>query len=88
MEKKDCLKTTDADWKALGLTAEQMTQVKAVQDEHQQACAGMKKDEARTDALLDQHETRIKALLSPTQYESWMKQCTAMVSPTKSMENK
>ena len=30
-DRKDCLKTSDADWKALGLSADQMTQVKAVQ---------------------------------------------------------
>lgn len=86
---KDCLKTTEAEWKALGLTVEQMTEVKAVQAEHEKACAGMKKDDAAgAAAMVDQHEARIKELLTPTQYDSWQKQCTAMATPAKPMEKK
>ena len=94
-DNKDCLKTSDAEWKALGLTTEQMTKVKAIQDEHTKACASMKKDEAgvkRDDAssaaLADKHEASIKEVLSPTQYDSWKKQCTAMATPTKPVEKK
>lgn len=87
--RKDCLKTTDADWKALGLTAEQMTQVKAIQAEHEKACTSMKKDDtAGAAAMVDQHEARIKEVLTPTQYDSWQKQCTAMAAPAKPMEKK
>ncbi len=92
---KDCLKTTEADWKALGLTAQQLTEVKAVQAEHEKACssmtkdeAGMKKDDAAKAEMTDAHEARIKELLTPTQYDSWKKQCTAMATPAKPMEKK
>lgn len=91
---KDCLKTSDADWKALGLTAEQLTRVKAIQAEHEKACAGMKdesgmkKDPAGAAAMADQHEERIKEVLTPAQYDSWQKQCTAMATPAKPMEKK
>jgi hypothetical protein len=85
MDKKDCLMTTDADWKAMGLTADQLTKVKAIQAEHEKACAGMKKDDASAAMMTDKHEARIKEVLTPTQYDSWKKQCTAMTSPAKPM---
>ena len=92
-ESKDRLRTTDAEWKALGLTAEQMTQVQSIQAEHKKQCTAMKdeagkKDEAAKAAIADQHEARIKEVLTPTQYDSWKKQCTAMAAPAKPMEKK
>lgn len=94
MNHTDCLMSTDADWKALGLTADQMTKVKAIQAEHKKSCAAMKEDatmkhdEAGKAAMADAHEARIKEVLTPTQYDSWKKQCTAMATPAKPMEKK
>lgn len=88
VDNKDCLMTTDAEWKTLGLTAEQITQVKSIQDEHKTACAGMKKDDVSTAVVSDEHEERIKNVLTPTKYDSWKKSCTAMATPGNSMEKK
>lgn len=94
MAHTDCLMSTDADWKALGLTADQMTKVKAIQDEHKKSCAamkdesGMKHDDASKAAMVDAHEARIKEVLTPAQYDSWKKQCMAMATPAKPMEKK
>ena len=94
VDNKDCLKTTDADWKTLGLTAEQMTKVQAIQAEHKKDCsamkdeAGMKHDEATKAAMADKHEERIKEVLTPAQNDAWMKWCTAQATPAKPMEKK
>lgn len=86
MDHKDCLHTTEAEWKAMGLTGQQITEVKAIQAEHQKACSGMKKDDAAGAALMDKDEQRVKALLLPDQYDSWKRQCTAMNSLSKPMD--
>jgi len=86
--KKDCMKTTEAEWKSLGLSADQITRVKAIQDEHTKACAGMKKDDARADAMVDKHEESLKEVLTPLQFENWQKQCTAMATPKEQMPKK
>ena len=94
VDNKDCLKTSDAEWKALGLTAEQMTKVQAIQAEHKKDCAamkdeaGMKHDEATKAAMADKHEERIKEVLTPAQNDAWMKWCTAQATPAKPMEKK
>ena len=91
---KDCLRTSDAEWKALGLSADQMTQVKAIQAEHEKACAamkddaGMKKEDPAKAQMADADEARIKEVLTPAQYDSWKKQCTAMATPAKPMDKK
>lgn len=87
-DKKDCLKTTEAEWKTLGLTADQITRVKAIQDEHKKACAGMKKDDARVEAMVDKHEESLKEVLTPVQFENWKKQCMAMTTPKEQMPKK
>jgi hypothetical protein len=88
VDNKDCLRTTEADWKAMGLTADQLTKVKDIQAEHEKACAGMKKDDASKTMMTDKHEARIKEVLTPTQYDAWKKQCTSMADPAKPMEKK
>ena len=94
MAHTDCLMSTDADWKALGLSADQLTKVQAIQAEHKKNCAamkdeaGMKHDHADMAMMADKHEAGIKEVLTPTQYDSWKKQCTAMATPAKPMEKK
>lgn len=87
-EHRDCLHTTEAEWKAMGLTGQQITEVKAVQAEHEKACAGMKKDDSATASLMEKDEQRVKELLLPEQYESWKHQCTAMSTQDKPMDKK
>lgn len=94
MAHTDCLMTTDAGWTALGLSPDQMTKVKDIQAEHQKSCAamkdeaGMKHDAVGMAMMADTHEAGIKEVLTPTQYDSWKKQCTAMATPAKPMEKK
>ena len=79
----NCMQASDKEWASLGLTAEQTTKVKAIQEEHTRDCAGKAKDEASAAKSMDKHEARIKEVLTPEQYDQWMKWCTAQAAPTK-----
>ena len=79
----NCMMTSDADWTSLGLTAEQTTSVQAIQAECKKECAGKMKDDPSMMKMMDTHEARVKEVLTPAQYESWMKLCSAQAAPAK-----
>ncbi|MEO8589143.1 MAG: hypothetical protein ABI432_07240 [Flavobacteriales bacterium] len=76
----NCMTATDKDWASLGLSAEQATKVKAIQVDHEKACAGKMSDDPTVTKRMDEHEAQVKAVLTPAQYDNWMKWCAAQAS--------
>jgi len=73
-QKHECLMAGDETWTALGLTAEQVTKVKAVQT----SCKKDKmaaKDDATAMASMTKHETELKGILTPDQYTKYNAWC-------------
>lgn len=62
------MKTDDAAMKTLGLSAEQMTKVKALQ-------AKCKAEGDKDAKLQEAHEKELQAALTPEQYKNWQKWC-------------
>lgn len=72
-----CLMTAnDQTWTSLNLTPEQTKQVKDIQANCKKECDAMMKDKGTMDhAAMDKHETEIKAVLKPEQYDKWVAWC-------------
>lgn len=77
---KNCLtSTTDKDWTTLGLNAEQSAKVKELQAEwraNESAKTVNAKTDARSAPVMDSYEAKVKDVLTPEQYESWVKWCS------------
>jgi Spy/CpxP family protein refolding chaperone len=84
----NCMGASEKDWASLNLTAEQTTKVKAIQAECQKECGAMMKDDPSMGKAMDKHEARIKAVLTPAQYDNWMKWCTAQVDTKEAPQKK
>ena len=84
----NCMGATKADWKSLGLNAEQHAKVMDIQAECKKECAGKKEGDPTMAVSMDNHEALVKEVLTPAQHDAWMKWCTAQAAPTKSMEKK
>ena len=79
----NCLaSTTDSDWKGLGLSAEQTTKLKDLQSEAMKVSDKMKADkvDTKTSPMMDKYEGKVKDVLTPAQYEKWVKECTTRAS--------
>ena len=70
--------TTDKDWASLGLSADQTTKVKSIQTESMKANDKMKADhmETKESPMMDKYEGEVKSVLTPEQYDKWVKWCT------------
>ncbi|MEO7081783.1 MAG: hypothetical protein ABIY71_09660 [Flavobacteriales bacterium] len=80
---KNCLtSTTDKDWSSLGLSKEQTTQVKQVQSDWLAENAKVADVKAGTMAspMMNSYEGKVQAVLSPEQYENWVKWCSTHAS--------
>jgi len=77
---KNCLtSTTDKDWTSLGLNAEQSTKVKELQSEwraNESAKTVNAKTDARSAPVMDSYEAKVKEVLTPEQYDNWVKWCS------------
>jgi Spy/CpxP family protein refolding chaperone len=76
---RNCIaSTTDKGWADLGLTAEQTTKVKEIQSESRKATDRLKADnmENKESPMLDKYEDEVKKVLTPAQYEKWVKECS------------
>jgi hypothetical protein len=73
------LNTTDEAWTALGLSAEQLEQVKSVQTLCETDCTAMQEsgqsDPALAQAMLDKHRENIRSVLTKEQYDKWLTWC-------------
>lgn len=73
------LNTTDETWTAMGLTSEQLDQVKAIQTLCQTDCTAMQErggsDPAMAQAMLEKHRENIRTVLSKDQYDNWLAWC-------------
>ena len=80
--------TTDKDWASLGLTAEQTTKVKEIQGECRKASDKMKADnmDSKESPMLNKYEEEVKKVLTPAQYEKWVKECSTRAA--KPMQDK
>ena len=80
---KNCLtSTTDKDWSSLGLSKEQTAQVKQVQSDWLAENAKVADAKAGTMAspMMNSYEGKVQAVLSPEQYENWVKWCSTHAS--------
>lgn len=85
----NCLaSTTDKDWARLDLNAEQTTKVKAIQGESMKANDKLKADnmDSKESPMLNKYEEELKKVLTPAQYEKWVKECSTRAG--KPTENK
>ena len=77
---RNCLtSTTDKDWSSLGLSTEQSAQVKDLQDEWRKAESAKSVDAktgTKTSPMMDSYEAKVKEVLTPEQYENWVKWCS------------
>ncbi|MEO8734037.1 MAG: hypothetical protein ABI373_06885 [Flavobacteriales bacterium] len=80
--------TTDKDWASLDLTAEQKTKVKNIKEECMKASDKMKADntDTKTSPMMDKYESEVKAVLTPAQYDKWVKWCSTRAD--KKMDDK
>lgn len=73
------LSTSDEAWASLGLSSEQLEQVKAVQTLCQTDCTAMQErggsDPALAQAMLEKHRENIRTVLSKEQYGKWLAWC-------------
>ena len=76
----NCMMASDNDWASLKLSAEQTTKVKAIQAECMKECGAMMKTDPKMATMMDKHEARVKEVLTPEQYASWMKWCGAQAN--------
>lgn len=79
----NCLSsTTDKDWAGLALSTEQTAKVKEIQSECMKVSAKMKADNVDTKAspMLDKYEGKVKEVLTPAQYDKWVKGCSTHAS--------
>lgn len=71
--------TTEADWTALGLSAEQQSKVMGIQTKCKTDCAAMDasgaKEPALSQALMEKHQEQIRTALTPEQYKQWLTWC-------------
>lgn len=84
----DCVaRTTPEAWTSLGLSAEQMSKVSAIQGDHKKACAAMA-DKKATSEMTDKHTAQIKEVLTTDQYTKWMDWCQQRAQGTSKPESK
>lgn len=79
----NCLATTtDKDWAGLGLSTEQTTKVKEIQSECMKVSDKMKADhmDIKASPMLDKYEDKVKEVLTPKQYDKWVKECSTRAS--------
>ncbi len=76
----NCMMASDKDWASLKLSAEQTEKVKGIQAECMKECGAMMKTDPKMAKMMDKHEANVKAVLTPEQYENWMKWCSAQAS--------
>jgi len=77
----ECLLNTDERaWSSLGLTTEQVSQVRAIQTECKTDCVALNKEAARdgamSPAILAKHQERIQNVLTQEQYGKWLEWCS------------
>lgn len=76
----NCLtSTTDKDWKALNLDAEQTAEVKDIQSEwraEQSTQAKSSKDAMNKSPMMDSYEAKVKDVLTAEQYDKWVEWCS------------
>ncbi len=70
--------TTNEDWKNLGLSEEQSAKVKDIQAECMKMEHNMKADQTTTkeSPMMEKYEDRVKEVLTPDQYNKWVKWCS------------
>ena len=70
--------TTDKDWASLGLTADQTSKLKSIQSECMKSSSKMQADhmESKESPMMNKYEDEVKKVLTPAQYEKWVKQCS------------
>ena len=76
-----CLLATDKDtWLALGLSADQVEQVSSIQTTCKTDCAAVsetgERDARTAAAVLEQHQERVRMLLTEKQYDAWQAWCS------------
>lgn len=72
-----CIMAPEATWQSLGLTADQMTKVKDLQ----QQCSAVKD---KPEADMTEHEKELATILTPEQHASYQKWCQVKgTAPTK-----
>lgn len=81
---KDCLaSTTDKDWGSLGLNSEQAAQVKQLQADwrkEESSKAAEAKAGTKESPIMDSYEAKVQSVLSPEQYQNWVKWCSTHAS--------
>lgn len=81
---KNCLtSTTDKDWASLGLSTEQSAKVMDLQGEWRKAESAKSVDAktgTNTSPMMDSYEAKVKEVLTPEQYENWVKWCSTHAS--------
>lgn len=86
----NCLtSTTDKDWSSLGLSSEQSAKVKELQTEWRKAESSKSvntKTATKTSPVMDSYEAKVKDVLTPEQYDNWVKWCSTHAS--KQMKHK
>jgi uncharacterized protein (DUF305 family) len=74
------MNTSDKAWTAVGLSTEQLEEVKAIQTMCQTDCKALQEsgesDAAVADAMIERHRESIRAILSSEQYEKWLAWCS------------
>jgi hypothetical protein len=76
----DCmLNTTDQAWNDLGITSDQLDQVKSIQTlcetEHKALMEARDTDTSMEQALLERHRESTRAALTTEQYAHWLRWC-------------
>lgn len=82
----NCLSsTTDKDWAGLALSTEQTAKVKEIQSECMKVSDKLKADNVDTkiSPMLDKYEGKVKEVLTPAQYDKWVKGCSTHASINK-----
>lgn len=75
--KHDCLMATDAEFKSLGVSEDQLSKVKDIQARCSKECAAAMKEKGSLDhAAMDKHEKELQAALTPEQYTKWQHWCS------------
>lgn len=76
----NCMTADAKTWESLKLTPEQMNKVKTIQAQCMKECGPMMKTDPKMAMTMDKHEAQVKAVLTPAQYDAWMKWCAAQAA--------
>ncbi len=76
----DCILSTEEQaWTALGISSEQLEQVRSIQTMCETDCRALKEtggtDPAMAQAMLEKHRESLRETLSKEQYASWLEWC-------------